>query len=114
MESGGRISLHLANLPNIGWLVDILADAYRLLLEQAGLAAKLATELSSAHGSIPNLPGTVQAIDDLPQEQQQICAGRQDLGVERWAVMSARRAQLGSDPGPSRLFPAPALTLSLR
>ena len=68
-ESGGRISLHLANLPNIGWLVDILADAYRLLLEQAGLAAKLATELPSACGSIPDLSGTVQAIDDLPEEQ---------------------------------------------
>ena len=45
-------------------------------------------------------------------EQQQICAGRQDLGGGRWAVTSARRAQLGSDPGPSRLFPAPALALS--
>ena len=60
-ESGGQISLHLANLPNIGWLVNILADAYRLLLEQAGLAAKLATELPSARGSIPDLPDTVSS-----------------------------------------------------
>ena len=30
----------------------------------------------------------------------------------RWAVTGARRAQVGSDLGPSRLFPAPALTLS--
>lgn len=42
-EPGGRISLHLPNLPNIGCLVDILADAYRLL-EQAGLAAKLVSQ----------------------------------------------------------------------
>ena len=76
--------------------------------------ASLATELPSARGSIPDLPGTVQAIDDLPQEQLQICAGRQDLGVGCWwAVTGARRAKLGSDPGPSRPFTAPALALSL-
>ena len=39
----------------------MLVDAYRLLLEQAGLAAKLATELPSARGSIPDLPDTVSS-----------------------------------------------------